>query len=94
MIEHIKQGFEILGHQTVSHTGFQLVGQHSYRNFIAVFLAEQKIDVWKIQGLLRHSTQSEHVLGYIREAHIRASTDLVEEAAPFAQNFACCRAKP
>ena len=48
MVEHIQKGFEIFGHQTVSHTGSQLVGHHSYRNGIAVFLAEQKVDVWKI----------------------------------------------
>ena len=44
-------------------------------------LQNKKVDVWKIQGLLRHSTRSEVVLGYIREAHIKASTDVVEAAA-------------
>ncbi len=52
----------------------------TFRNGIAQFLASQRIEVWLIQGLLRHSYNSQTVLGYIREAHILAATDLAEQA--------------
>jgi hypothetical protein len=79
-VSHIEAGFRLLGVDTVSHTGSSLVGEHSFRNGIAQFLASQRIEVWLIQGLLRHSYNSQTVLGYIREAHILAATDLAEQA--------------
>ena len=79
-VSHIEAGFRLLGVATISHTGSCLVGEHSFRNGIASFLAAQRIEVWLIQGLLRHSYNSQTILGYIREAHIMAATDLAEQA--------------
>jgi hypothetical protein len=76
----IEAGFHLLGIDTVSHTGSALAGEHSYRNGIAQYLASQRIEVWLIQGLLRHSFNSQTVLRYIREAHVTAATDLAEQA--------------
>ena len=52
----------------------------TFRNGTAQFLASQRIEVWLIQSLLRHSYNSQTVLGYIREAYILAATDLAEQA--------------
>ena len=79
-VRHIEAGFHALGIDTVSHTGSALAGEHSYRNGIAVYLASHRIEVWIIQGLLRHSFNSQTVLRYIREAHVAAATDLAEQA--------------
>jgi hypothetical protein len=53
---------------------------HSFRNGIAQYLASMRIEVWLIQGLLRHSFNSQTVWRYIREAHVMAATDLAEQA--------------
>ena len=58
-VNHIEAGFHILGVDTVSHTGSALAGEHSYRNGIARYLASHRIEVWLIQGLLRHSFNSQ-----------------------------------
>jgi hypothetical protein len=79
-VKHIEEGFRNLGIATVSHTGSALAGEHSFRNGIAQFLASMRIEVWLIQGLLRHSFNSQTVLRYIREAHVMAATDLAEQA--------------
>ena len=91
-VHHIEAGFHMLGVDTVSHTGSALAGEHSYRNGIAVYLAGQRIEVWIIQGLLRHSFNSQIVLRYIREAHVKAATDLAEQAT-LAKNMSAVRAE-
>ena len=79
-VNHIEEGFKLLGVGTVSHTGLSRAGEHSYRNGIAQLLAQQRVEVWLIQGLLRHSCNSQTILTYIREAHIVAASDLSEQA--------------
>ena len=91
-VDHIEQGFKLLNIQPVSHTGSNLAGEHSYRNGIAQFLAHQGIEVWLIQGLLRHSFNSQTVLRYIREAHIVAANNLPEQAW-LAKDFSTVRAE-
>ena len=91
-VRHIEAGFHALGVDTVSHTGSALAGEHSYRNGIAVYLASHRIEVWIIQGLLRHSFNSQIVLRYIREAHIKAATDLAEQAT-LAKSMSAARAE-
>ena len=54
-VAHIEAGFHLFNIATTSHTGSSLVGEHSFRNGIAQFLAGQRVEVWLIQGLLRHS---------------------------------------
>ena len=79
VVETIVAAARLLGLRTTTPAGAAAWGGHAFRRGGAQYLAQQGIDVWRIQALARHSSTA--ILAYLEESNLASLKGLSTDAA-------------
>ncbi len=79
MIDTIVAAAKLLNLRIKTPAGAEAWGGHAFRRGGAQYLAQQGIDVWRIQALARHSSNA--IMGYLDEANLSSLKGLSTDVA-------------
>ena len=79
MVDFFREAAGRLGLNSATHTGAAAWGGHSLRRGGAQYFGAAGVEVWRIQALARHSSDS--ILTYLADSHVGAITNIAAEAA-------------